>query len=177
MFRIKLTFLDLRNKISSAAIKLAQSVNYKSAGTVEFLVDDSTGEFFFLEMNTRLQVEHGITELCYSVDLVELMLKQAIEESAGHGGLQDIKLLQPVGPHGHAIECRLYAENPARNNTPAPGLLQEVKWATGPGIRIDTWVRKGTEVSAFYGLSIILILMLLTNKSQRSNDSQGSRSC
>lgn len=144
---------DMRERLGAAACKLAASVNYKSAGTVEFLVDDVTGDYFFLEMNTRLQVEHGITEMCYDVDLVELMLKQADAELAGRGGIDPgtLKSLQPSKPNGVAIELRVYAENPARDYAPAPGILQECSWKEGPGIRIDTWVARGTKISAYYG--------------------------
>jgi len=82
----------LREQLGQAAVNLAQSVNYGSAGTVEYLVDDSEGGIFFLEVNTRLQVEHGITEMCYGVDLVEMMLKQADAELAGRGGLSKEEL-------------------------------------------------------------------------------------
>lgn len=108
---------DLREKLGQAAVSLAESIKYGSAGTVEYLVDDKTGDFFFLEMNTRLQVEHGITELCYDVDLVELMLKQGDAQLAGKGGLtgDELKSLQPTkGPNGAAVEARVYAENPIR---------------------------------------------------------------
>ena len=145
----------IREKLTSAAVALAESVQYSSAGTIEYLVDDHTGSFFFLEMNTRLQVEHGITELCYGVDLVQLMLQQADCEMSGHKGLQKeiLKSLQ-VDSHsssGSAIEVRVYAENPARNYKPAPGLLQYVKWNEIPGTRIDTWVTTGCRISSFYG--------------------------
>ena len=107
-------FPELREKLCDSAVRLAESVKYGSAGTIEYLVDDETGDFFFLEMNTRLQVEHGVTELCYDVDLVELMLRQADATSAGRSGLdaQDLKILQPKAPRGFAIEVRVYAENP-----------------------------------------------------------------
>lgn len=145
---------ELREKLTQCAIRLAESIKYGSAGTVEYLVDDHTGEFFFLEMNTRLQVEHGITELCYNVDLVELMLRQEDEELAGNGGISaaDLENLQPccLEPSGHAIEARIYAENPARNYAPSPGLLQEVVWHAPEGTRIDTWVRTGTVISPAY---------------------------
>jgi acetyl/propionyl-CoA carboxylase alpha subunit len=93
-------------------------------------------------MNTRLQVEHGITELCYDVDLVELMLKQADAQFTGKGGLSGdyLKSLQPKTPQGHAIEARVYAENPVRDYAPSPGLLQKVEWEPLEGSRIDTWV-------------------------------------
>lgn len=144
----------MRNRLGDAAVSLAKSIKYGSAGTVEYLVDDKTGEFFFLEMNTRLQVEHGITELCYNVDLVELMLRQADAELAGHGGLssEELKALQPSGPNGAAIEARVYAENPLRDYAPSPGLLQLVEWKDFGGSRIDTWVSTGSTVTPNYGL-------------------------
>jgi len=116
-------------------------------GTVEYLVDDISGAFFFLEMNTRLQVEHGITELCYGVDLVDLMLQQAEEELAGHGGLDEdyLEVLQPTGPTGAAIEARVYAENPLKDYAPSPGLLQKVVWNAVAGSRIDSWVFTGAR--------------------------------
>ena len=143
---------ELREKICAAAVRLAESVNYGSAGTIEFLVNDEDASFFFLEMNTRLQVEHPITELIYQVDLVELMLRQADAELSGRGGLpaEELEKLQPSAPKGHAIEARVYAENPARDYAPSPGLLQEVKWHEVPGLRIDTWIHRGIRVSANY---------------------------
>ncbi|KAL1642198.1 hypothetical protein SLS58_005538 [Diplodia intermedia] len=142
----------LRERLVEKAVALAEGVRYGSAGTVEFLVDDETGEFFFLEMNTRLQVEHGITELCYGVDLVEMMLRQADAERAGKGGLDGeyLKSLQPKGPKGAAIEVRVYAENPVRDFAPSPGLLQHVEWNKLPGTRIDTWVFTGSTITPNY---------------------------
>lgn len=118
----------LRQKLCAAAVRLAQSIGYASAGTIEYLVDDKTADFFFLEMNTRLQVEHGITELCYGVDLVQLMLEQADAQLSGKGGVEveKLNLLQPNKPKGAAIEARVYAENPARDYAPSPGTLQIV---------------------------------------------------
>lgn len=143
----------LREKLVAAAVRLAESVNYGSAGTVEYLVDDETGQFFFLEMNTRLQVEHGITELCYDVDLVKLMLQQADAELSGKGGLdaEGLKSLQREACKGAAIEVRVYAENPLRDYAPSPGLLQAVEWAELPNTRIDTWVFTGSVVTPNYG--------------------------
>ncbi|KAL3482000.1 allophanate hydrolase subunit 2-domain-containing protein [Aspergillus californicus] len=143
---------ELRKSFCDAAVRLAESINYGSAGTIEYLVDDETGSFFFLEMNTRLQVEHGITELCYGVDLVDLMLKQADAQLSGNNGL-DATLLSsiPIGsPNGAAIEARVYAENPVRDFAPCPGTLQSVEWKEIPGSRIDTWVYRGIKVSAHY---------------------------
>jgi urea carboxylase len=144
--------LGLGEKLTSAAVRLAESINYGSAGTIEYIVDDETAEFFFLEMNTRLQLEHGITELCYDVDLVELMLKQADAQLSGREGLESSYLdsVQPSSPRGSAIECRVYAENPARNYAPSPGTLQHVHWNERAGARIDTWVHTGTKISSHY---------------------------
>ena len=146
---------ELRQKLCSAAVSLAESVKYASAGTLEFLVDDQTGDFFFLEMNTRLQVEHGVTEMVYGVDIVELMLRQAEAQIAGKGGLavEELEKLEVAckEPKGHAIEVRVYAENPAKDYAPSPGLLQQVTWHTLPGTRVDTWVRAGITVSPNYG--------------------------
>ncbi len=145
--------LPMREKLTKCATDYALQLKYKSAGTIEFLVDDNTGDFFFLEMNTRLQVEHGITELCYGVDLVALMLQQADCEKGGETGLSSeyLKSLQKDGPDGAAIEVRVYAEVPFRNYAPSPGLLQCVEWPAGDGIRVDTWVKTGQRIAPFYG--------------------------
>jgi urea carboxylase len=147
----------LREKLGDASVSLAESINYGSAGTIEYLVDDETGSFFFLEMNTRLQVEHGITELCYGIDLVELMLKQANAQHAGKKGVEPSFLANlPVRePSGAAIEARVYAENPTKDFAPCPGTLQSVDWKELPGSRIDTWVYRGIKVSANYGKSAL----------------------
>ncbi|KAM3477208.1 hypothetical protein MY5147_002810 [Beauveria neobassiana] len=131
---------ELRERLVRVSQQLASSIKYKSAGTIEYLVDDKTGEFFFLEMNTRLQVEHGITELRFGIDLVALMLKQAEQPL----NLDSLKLLKPSGA---AIEARIYAENPFKNHLPCPGQLQLAEFGSGPGIRVDTWVQTGTSVT------------------------------
>ncbi|KAK0384268.1 hypothetical protein NLU13_8356 [Sarocladium strictum] len=142
----------MREKMLSAATAYASQLHYKSVGTVEFLVDDETADFFFLEMNTRLQVEHGITELCYGVDLVHLMLRQA---DAERGGLQGIAsdVLKSLGrpqPLGSAIEARVYAEVPLRDFAPSPGVFQYVRWPEGDGVRVDTWVKSGQRITPHY---------------------------
>lgn len=143
----------MRAKMTSCAVALAKSVKYGSAGTVEFLVDDTDGSFYFLEVNTRLQVEHGITEMCYDVDLVSLMLRQAaepIEEETLMG-------MQKDGPRGFAIEARVYAEIPSRNFAPSPGLLQHIEWVKDA--RVDTWVTSGTNISPYYDPMIAKVLV------------------
>lgn len=156
-------FPQLRKTLTECAVRFAESVNYASVGTVEFLVDDETGEHFYLEMNTRLQVEHGITEICYGVDLVELMYRQADAERAGRGGLAAdfLEKLQAttLEPNGHAIELRVCAENPARDFTPSPGVLQGVQWFKLPGTRVDTWIRPGLSISANYGRFSLLLML------------------
>ncbi|KAK7436145.1 hypothetical protein CaCOL14_009913 [Colletotrichum acutatum] len=142
----------LRERMLQAANDYASQLKYKSAGTVEFLVDDETAEFFFLEMNTRLQVEHGITEMCYGVDLVHLMLQQADYEHGGQLGIpsDELRSLPQAQPNGAAIEVRVYAEVPLLDFAPSPGLLQHVSWPEGDGIRVDTWVKSGQQITPLY---------------------------
>ncbi len=125
--------------LQRAAIALAKSVNYESAGTVEFVYDAQAQEFYFLEVNTRLQVEHGVTEEVYGVDLVRWMIEQA----AGAFTLPDA-----FTPRGAAVQARLYAENPAENFAPSAGTLTE--FTPAPGLRVDSWVQVGSTVSPYY---------------------------
>lgn len=122
---------------------------------MEFLVDDQTGDFFFLEMNTRLQVEHGITELCHDVDIVNLMLRQAQYQFQGLGGIpaEEMRDLQTKGDNtrGAAIEVRLCCDNPADSFLPCSGLIQEITWPVEEGLRIDTWILPGITVSPYFG--------------------------
>ncbi|OTA80578.1 hypothetical protein M434DRAFT_380972 [Hypoxylon sp. CO27-5] len=142
---------EIRSRLISCALTLAKSIKYRSAGTVEFLVDDETGDFFFLEMNTRLQVEHGITELCYNVDLVALMFRQAEYQLAGKPGIPPAELLeiQTDFPNGAAIEARICCENPADSFLPGSGHVQSVKWPEQHA-RVDTWIQLGSFVSPYF---------------------------
>ncbi|MGK3961466.1 5-oxoprolinase/urea amidolyase family protein [Sorangium sp. So ce1667] len=133
----------LRRALAESARALAAKVAYRNVGTVEFLVDPARAEHYFLEVNTRLQVEHGVTELCTGVDLVAWMLRIAAGDTAFFAGGDP-----PL--RGHAIEARLYAEDPARGFLPSAGLLTEVSYPEGEGVRVDGWVETGTEVSALY---------------------------
>ncbi|KAI1119768.1 urea carboxylase [Nemania abortiva] len=159
---------ELRQKLTECATNYASMLSYKSAGTVEFLVDDNTSDFFFLEMNTRLQVEHGITELCYNVDLVVLMLRQADLERAGQGGITSAELLalQSTAPSGAAIEARIYAEDPYRDFAPCPGLFQEVKWPSVKDARVDTWIQTGQNVSSHYDPLLAKVLVHAPTREQ-----------
>ena len=130
-----------RAALLDAAVRLAQAANYRSAGTVEFLYDADRDDFFFLEVNTRLQVEHGVTEQVTGVDLVEWMVRGA----AGDFAFLDIP---PPEPKGASIQVRLYAEDPAQDYRPSSGVLTQVTFPDG--VRADGWVVDGTEVSAFY---------------------------
>jgi len=131
---------DLREAMGQAAVAAAEAVNYEGAGTVEFLLA-STGEFFFLEMNTRIQVEHPVTELVTGVDLVREQLRIAAGEPMSCG---------PLMMRGHAIEVRLYAEDPENNFLPAIGPLAVFRPPEGPGVRLDTGVREGDSVTPNY---------------------------
>ncbi len=131
----------LRHALHEAAVVLGKSVGYRSAGTVEFVFDAERREFYFLEVNTRLQVEHGVTELVMGVDLVEWMLRTAAGEPP------NLAEFRGRAPQGHAIQVRVYAEDPSRDFKPSSGLLTEVAL---PDVRVDGWVERGTEVSAFY---------------------------
>lgn len=133
----------LREAIHAAALALTSSMDYRSAGTVEFLVDADAGEFFFLEMNTRIQVEHPVTEMVTGVDLVEQQLRIA----AGEG----LRLQQSdVSLRGHSIECRVNAEDPDRNFFPSPGLITTWDVPQGEGIRLDTHCEPGYRVPPHY---------------------------
>ena len=133
----------LREAMGAAAVKLARAVNYVGAGTVEFLVADDTREFYFLEMNTRLQVEHPVTELVTGIDLV----REQITVAAG----APLSFSQDeIRWHGHAIECRVYAEDPANNFFPSPGRITHLQVPHGPGIRDDGGVEVNSEVSIHY---------------------------
>ncbi|CAO1622268.1 unnamed protein product [Parajaminaea phylloscopi] len=145
----------LRQRLTEAAASLGKLVSYKSAGTVEMLVDDQTAEFYFLECNVRLQVEHPVTEASHDIDLVALMLLQAEREVAARGSVgagiaaDELEALQ-CQPSGWAIEARLYAEDPVRGYVPSPGLLQHVAFPAIKNTRVDGWVRTGTNVTSSY---------------------------
>jgi propionyl-CoA carboxylase alpha chain len=130
----------LRSAMGDAALRLARALGYRSAGTVEFLVDDATHEFFFLEVNTRLQVEHPVTEEVTGIDLVREQLRVAAGEALGYGE-------DAVSFHGHAIEARLYAEDPAAGFLPATGTLAAFAPAAAPVVRWDSGVEAGSVVS------------------------------
>jgi propionyl-CoA carboxylase alpha chain len=133
--------IDTRRRMWSAATLAAESVRYEGAGTVEFLVEGD--DFFFLEMNTRLQVEHGVTELVTGLDLVGLQFSAA-------AGLPLPISQDDVRASGHAVEARICAERPMEDYRPTPGTATHVRWPTGPGLRVDSAIESGSAVSAAY---------------------------
>jgi acetyl-CoA carboxylase biotin carboxylase subunit len=134
---------ELRAQICAAALRFAGSLAYRSAGTVEFLVDVSRGSFYFLEMNARIQVEHPVTELVSGVDLVAEQLAIANGEGLRFGQEQ-------VALAGCAIECRINAEDPANAFMPSPGRVARAAWPQIEGVRVDTWIESGSVVSPWY---------------------------
>ncbi|MFC6066646.1 acetyl-CoA carboxylase biotin carboxylase subunit [Streptomyces ochraceiscleroticus] len=143
---------DIRAAMTAAAVRLCREVGYRSAGTCEFLVDDDTGEFFFIEMNTRIQVEHPVTELITGIDLVARQLRIASGEPLNIGQ-------SDVTKRGHAVEFRICAEDPDRGFMPGPGRIGHVELPGGPWVRTDTWLRPGGAVSPFYDSLIAKVVV------------------
>ena len=140
---------SLRKAMGQAAVKAAVACGYRSAGTVEFLLEGK--EFYFMEMNTRIQVEHPITEMVTGIDLVKTQIRIAAGEPLPFRQ-EDVKLA------GHAIECRINAENPAQNFRPCPGRISALHMPGGPGIRIDSAVYQGCEITPYYDSMIAKLI-------------------
>lgn len=148
----------LRQKLGAAACEVARSIQYTNAGTVEFLVD-SSGEFYFMEMNTRLQVEHPVTEMVTGMDLVAWQLTIAAGEK--------LPLAQEQITHkGHAIECRIYAEDPEHGFIPSIGIINYLKQPSGEGVRIDTGVRLNSNISRFYDPMVAKLIVWGANRDE-----------
>lgn len=146
-----------RERLHAAAIQLGESVNYRSAGTVEFIYDAARDDFYFLEVNTRLQVEHPVTEMVTGLDLIECMLRVAAGDALDWDALNR-------APQGAAIEVRIYAEDPLKNFQPSPGVLTEVYFPSD--LRVDGWVSAGSEVSAFYDPMIAKLIVHGANRDE-----------
>jgi acetyl-CoA carboxylase, biotin carboxylase subunit len=134
---------EVRRKLCASAVALARQVNYRGAGTVEYLYDDESGEFYFIEVNTRIQVEHPVTEMITGIDLVQEMIRIA-------GGAKLSIRQEDVKVNGHAIECRINAEDPARGFLPGPGTIEALGVPEGEGVRFDTMLYEGYTVPPFY---------------------------
>lgn len=145
-----------REGLYEAAIRLVRGVKYRSAGTLEFLVD-ADGKFYFLEMNTRLQVEHPVTECVTGVDLVWAQLAQAQDT-------EEAILTDVPAARGHAIEVRLYAEDPAQGFIPTPGRIEKLRWPTGPGIRVDSGIEEGQTVGTQFDSMIGKLIVFAQNR-------------
>lgn len=157
-----------RERLHTAAIQLGESVDYRSAGTVEFIYDAARDDFYFLEVNTRLQVEHPITEMVTGLDLIECMLQVAAGDSIDWSTLNR-------APEGAAIEVRIYAEDPLRNFQPSPGLLTDVHFPEG--VRIDSWVSSGSEVSPFYDPMIAKLIVHAPDRAEAIAKMQDALAC
>lgn len=142
----------LREKMGAAAVRAAQALQYDNAGTVEFIYDSTSGDFYFLEVNTRLQVEHPVTEAITGLDLVQLQIESAqglplrLEQSA-------------IEARGYALEVRLYAEDPARQFLPQTGTVLQLQWPQVDGLRIETAIRPGSHISVFYDPMIAKLIV------------------
>ena len=142
---------ELRRRMGDAAVRAAKAVHYESAGTIEFLLDKDTN-FYFMEMNTRIQVEHPVTEMVSGVDLMKEMIRVAAGEPLSVKQ-EDIHL------QGHAMECRINAEDPAHNFRPCPGVIEEIHLPGGNGVRIDTAAYNGYEIPPFYDSMIAKVIV------------------
>ena len=133
---------DLRNDLTSKSLQLSKKVNYVGAGTIEFLVDDKKN-FYFIEMNTRIQVEHTVTEMVYMIDLVK-------EQIRTYAGIELSIKQEDIRMNGHAIECRINAEDPFNDFTPSPKMIESLNFAGGIGVRIDSFIYAGYQIPTNY---------------------------
>nr|WP_321268794.1 urea carboxylase [uncultured Tolumonas sp.] len=154
---------DVRQALQATAVQLGKQVSYRSAGTVEYVYDDLNGQFYFLEVNTRLQVEHGVTEQVYGVDLVRWMIELGAGELAPLESLANV-----LTPTGHAIQVRLYAEDPAKNFRPSAGLISHVSFPEQDRktCRIDHWLDAGLEVPPFFDPMLAKLIAWSANREQ-----------
>lgn len=152
----------VRTTLHDSAVQLVSSTHYRSAGTVEFIVDADSEEFYFLEVNTRLQVEHGVTEEVYGVDIVRCMIE------LGGAELLDLTPLSQLIPKGHAIQARIYAEDPRKEFQPNAGLLSHVSFPDNQDgrVRVDTWIETGVEVSPFYDPMLAKVISMGADRTE-----------
>jgi 3-methylcrotonyl-CoA carboxylase alpha subunit len=148
---------ELRARMGDSAVLAARAAGYRNAGTVEFLLDPASGAYYFLEVNARLQVEHPVTELLTGVDLVEAQLRIAVGEPLPFDPLEHL-------PRGHAMECRLYAEDPAAEFAPSAGRILRMSLPEGPGVRVDAGFTTGDEIPIYYDPMIAKIIVAAENR-------------
>ena len=149
---------QLREEMGQAAVRAARAAHYESAGTIEFVLDED-GRFYFIEMNTRIQVEHCVTEMVTHTDLVGEMIRVAAGEVLSFSQ-DDIQL------HGHAIECRINAEMPEKNFMPSPGTISQTHLPGGNGVRVDTAAYDGFEITPYYDSMIAKVIVLGRNRTE-----------
>ena len=149
----------VRKELFDTAIRLVEAVNYRNVGTVEFVYDQKSDKFYFLEVNTRLQVEHGVTEQAFNVDLVEWMIRLSANE------LDELDVLsENLQSNGHAIQARIYAEDPNKDFQPSAGLLSEVEFPDKNNLRIDHWLETGIEVPSLFDPMLAKIIVSANNR-------------
>ena len=148
----------LKEKMHAACYELCQQMDYQGAGTLEFLVQDN--EFYFLEMNTRLQVEHTVTEMIYGIDLVKAQIFTALGQAPFLIKQKDLK------PKGHSIQCRICAEDPSQNFLPSIGQLLSCQWPSGQNIRVETGFQQGDKISSHYDSLIAKIIVWDENRTR-----------
>ncbi|MFA5170347.1 MAG: urea carboxylase [Sulfuriferula sp.] len=154
-----------RARLLATAVQLGKAVSYQSAGTVEFVYDAQNGEFYFLEVNTRLQVEHGVTEQVTGIDLVEWMVRQAADDLPALDSMT-------ITPRGASIQVRLYAEDPGKNFQPSSGVLTEAVFPDSA--RVDTWVERGSTIPPFYDPMVAKIIVTADDRAQAIAKMQGA---
>ena len=142
---------ELRKKMGETAVRAAKAVGYENAGTIEFLLDKS-GEFYFMEMNTRIQVEHPVTEMVTGLDLIKEQIRIA-------EGLELSVTQNDIEVRGHAIECRINAENPEKNFMPCPGVIRDIHFPGGNGVRIDSAIYNGYRIPPTYDSMICKVIV------------------
>ena len=143
---------ELRRSMGIAALKAVRAVDYRNAGTVEFLLDED-GKFYFMEMNTRVQVEHPVTEMITGVDIIKEQLRIASGEPMSCAGRA------PFFPNGHSIEMRINAEDPEAGFRPCPGTITRFELPAGPGVRVETYIREGSRISPYYDSMVAKVIV------------------
>ena len=159
---------QLREEMSNMAVKIAKSVNYIGVGTVEFLLDNEKN-FYFMEMNTRVQVEHPVTEMVTSIDLIKAQIKL-------HDNYTIPDRMKNISPRGHSIECRITAEDPYNNFMPSPGKITSLHLPSGMGIRVDTHIYAGYEIPPYYDSMICKLIVHGANRSEAIERMKGALS-
>jgi 3-methylcrotonyl-CoA carboxylase alpha subunit len=150
---------SIKDDMAAAAVRLTQQQNYLGAGTIEFILDADSFEFFFLEMNTRIQVEHPVTEMTTNTDLVSMQIQLAFGDDLSH--ITQASITQ----QGHAVEARIYAEDPSRMFLPCPGVINHFHIDThNPAVRLDTGIRSGDKVTAYYDPMIAKLICFGTDR-------------